>query len=90
MNLTILYNKTVTHRITIARDHSVRIKIAIGTSLEDSHEVIKMFTKIAEQVLPLELKTMRGKLCAEFNEVEAITLYNDSKKEFIRFNLKEL
>ncbi len=82
----ITYDKNTVHKLTVARDGKVRIKIAIGASDEETHHIITGFTKVARLVKKAELLlgTLRGavKLGDTRN---TITLYTDSKKQYISF-----
>ncbi|MCK5021049.1 MAG: hypothetical protein KAS32_28820 [Candidatus Peribacteraceae bacterium] len=75
----------------MARDRSVRIKIAKDTPEEHIAKVVDVLSKIAEQALALNLGTLRGRTRAEkFNDQThyAMTLYNDSKKEKHHFKVE--
>jgi len=82
--VTISYNQTNTHRLTVARDRSVRIKIAKGSSDEETNRIIEGFTNVANQALSLNVGSLRGavKLNDKYNQ---IVLYTDSKKEHYGF-----
>lgn len=87
-NVTVVRDKTSTHKLTVARDGNIRIKIAIDAEIDESNQIIEGFIKVAVEAINLNKGTLRGKL--KLNEIynphcTGITLYNDNKSE--QFNL---
>jgi len=78
--ITIMRDKTTTHKLTLASDGKVRIKIAIGTQEDEANKIIDAFTKIAHKASTMDTGTLRGRL-KPTDRYNAITLYTDSKKE---------
>ncbi len=81
----VTYGSTTKHRLTVARDGQVRIKIAKDTLIPEAEHINKSLTKVAQQALELGAGTLRGavKRGTKYND---IVLYTDSKKEHYKFH----
>ena len=81
----VVYDQNVTHKLTVARDGNIRIKIAKGSTDVVGDHIIEAFKKIAAKALKLNMGTLRGKVKKDDTH-NKITLYTDSKKEFVTFD----
>jgi len=80
----VTYDTTMKHRLTVARDGQVRIKVAKETPILEAEHIIESFMKVAEEALELGIGTLRGCIKREGRN-SGIVLYTDSKKEQYRF-----
>ncbi len=80
----VTYDTTTKHRLTVACDGQVRIKVAKDTQIPEAVFIIKSLMKVAEQALELDVGSLRGAVKRN-NKHNDITLYTDSKKEHYRF-----
>lgn len=85
-NVTIVRDKTATHKLTIARDGNIRIKVAKGARIEEANEIIQKFTTVGIDAIQLNKGTLRGKL--KLGEIfkpycNGISMLTDSKTEKI-------
>jgi len=81
---TITYEQNTVHKLTVARDGKVRIKVAKGSSPEETQRIVAGFTKVSKKASALHMGTLRGKVNPGV-EGNTITLYTDSKKEHVSF-----
>ncbi len=88
-NVTVIRDQNSTHKLTVARDGNIRIKLAIGSSNEESNAIIEFFTKVAVDAINLNKGTLRGKMKLGdiYTPFRGITMYNDSKSEKFNFNV---
>lgn len=81
---TVFYDATTQHRLTVRRDGSIRIKLAIGSTDAVGDEVIARLTVVARKALADSIQvgsTLRGKYEPTENGVHRITMYNNSKSK---------
>jgi len=78
--ISVTYDKNTTHRLTVAADGSVRIKVAKDTSEKDTKFIVDALTGVAKKAIKLDVGTLRGKVNKESIYKNNITLYTDSKK----------
>jgi len=76
----VTYSQGDAHKLTVARDGNIRIKIAVDSTPEAVREIVSAFKKVAQEALKLNLGTLRGnvKRDSRYND---IVLYTDSKNE---------
>lgn len=80
-HITVTYDTTARHRLTVANDGQVRIKVAKDTPVPDAEYIIAALINVAEQAKALKVgKTLRGAVTRDGIEYHNITLYTDSKK----------
>lgn len=80
-NVTVIYDTTTRHRLTVARDGKIRIKVAKDTPVSDAEYIIAGLINVAEQALALNVgKTLRGAVTQTGIKYQSVTLYTDSKK----------
>lgn len=86
--VSVVYDKNSKHKLTVARDGNIRIKIAKNTKDDEGDYIIDSFTKIAKVALTLKQGTLRGdvKPGRPQETVSKITLYNDSKTQHFTYN----
>jgi len=82
--VSVVYDKTTVHKLTVARDGNVRIKIAKGSSDVVGDRIIDTLKKVAEKALELKMGTLRGRIDKD-DLHNKITLYTNSEKEHITF-----
>jgi len=82
--VSVVYDQTTTHKLTVARDGNIRIKIAKGSSDAVGDYIIDALKKVAEKALELDMGTLRGSV-DKSDLHNKITLYTNSKKEYVTF-----
>ncbi len=83
-SIIVIRDKNKTHKLTVASDGNIRIKIAIGTSNEDANRIIEGFVNVAVEAQQLNETTLRGKINLNKNH-DSITLYTDSKNKHFTY-----
>ncbi len=80
----IIRDKNTKHKLTVARNGNIRIKIAIGSPIAEANFIIDKFTQVAVDALELNKSTLRGSVkLGDTNN--CIILYTDSKIEHHSF-----
>lgn len=84
----IIHDKTTTHKLTVAQDGNIRIKIAKDCAKEEADYIIEAFTKVGERARVLGTGTLRGHTNKRRKkaEINTLTLCTDSKGECYNFN----
>lgn len=79
-DVTVTYNTTTKHRLTVARDGQVRIKVAKDTPDRDAEYIIAVLIVVAGKALEQDVgQSLRGSVSRD-NKYNDITLYTDSKR----------
>jgi len=83
--VTIVHDKNIVHKLTVAHDGNIRIKIARQADESEVIFISTVFVNVAREALALNKGTLRGSV--KNNDMRrVITLYNDSKTEHYTFS----
>lgn len=82
--ISVVYDQTTVHKLTVARDGNVRIKIAKGSTDVVGDHIIEVLKKVAVKALELNMGTLRGRV-DKSDLHNKITLYTNSEKEHVTF-----
>jgi hypothetical protein len=88
LNFVVYLTDSNKHRLTVAHDGNVRIKISRKSSPEESNKIYEGFVKVAKEANLLNCGTLRGHIKSGKDAYSTITLYTDSKKQNYTFKYK--